>query len=52
MKELECIIECDGYIKLGTAFGSWGSTFEYEPMYKVYGPSRHLTFVFNLFVWL
>lgn len=47
-----CIINCGGYIRMGTAYRNWGTTYEYEPLYKVYGPSRHLTFIFNLFVFL
>jgi Ca2+ transporting ATPase len=26
--------------------------YEYEPILKVYGPSRHMTVIFNLFVFL
>lgn len=53
MVELESIVATsDGNIRIGTAFTDLGKTYSYEPMYKVYGPSRHLTLLFNLFVWL
>lgn len=51
MKE-EIIISKSGNIRIGTAFGDLGREYVYEPMYKVYGASRHLTLLFNLFVWL
>jgi Ca2+ transporting ATPase len=52
MIEEEVIISKDGNIRIGTAFGDLGREYVYEPMYKTYGPSRHLTLLFNLFVWL
>jgi len=42
----------DGYIRSGRAFSRWGMDYEYEPILKVYGPSRHMTIIFNLFVFL
>merc|ERR1719213_1504782 len=42
----------DGKIRSGRAFSRWGMDYEYEPILKVYGPSRHMTIIFNLFVFL
>jgi len=42
----------DGMIRSGRAFASWGMNYEYEPIGLIYGPSRHMTVIFNLFVFL
>merc|ERR1712228_147915 len=46
------VADKDGYIRSGRAFARWGMDYEYEPILKVYGPSRHMTIIFNLFVFL
>lgn len=46
------VASSDGYIRSGRAFAYWGMRYEYEPILKVYGPSRHMTVIFNLFVFL
>lgn len=46
------VASTDGYIRSGRAFARWGMDYEYEPILKVYGPSRHMTVIFNLFVFL
>ncbi len=36
----------------GRSFSSMGSEYAYEPVKMIYGSSRHMTFLFNLFVFL
>ena len=52
MKKSLKIVNDNGKIRVGRAYVHWGMRYEYEPIYKVYGPSRHMTLVFNLFVFL
>jgi len=30
----------------------FGTKYEYKPIYTIYGPSRHFTLIFNVFVWM
>lgn len=46
------IADWSGTIRSGKAFIAFGTTYDYEPLEKYYGPSRHMTFVFNVFVFL
>lgn len=39
-------------MRSGTSYTNFGRTYNYEPIYKEYGASRHLTFIFNVFVWM
>lgn len=41
-----------GMLRSGKAFRAFGTVYDYEPLEKAYGPSRHMTFVFNVFVFL
>jgi len=59
-----CIINCgDDKVVKGYSYSSFGATYNYQPLKdviislfllhssnKIYGPSRHMTFVFTLFV--
>jgi len=45
-------IEWMGYIRTGKAYTSFGTEYDYAPFEKAYGPSRHMTFVFNVFVFM
>ena len=60
-----CIVSCQdtGLIISGRGFQDLGKTYDYEPLhyvgasiysltFKMYGPSRHYTVLFNLFVFL
>lgn len=49
---LSSTISWKGYIRTGKAYTDFGTTFDYAPFEKVYGPSRHMTFIFNVFVFM
>jgi len=42
----------DGVIRSGKAFTAFGTEYDYYPIEKYYGPSRHMTLVFNIFVFM
>lgn len=46
------IVSKGDFMRTGYAFSDFGREYNYEPIYKEYGASRHLTFVFNVFVWM
>jgi len=42
----------DSVIRSGKAFTAFGTEYDYYPIEKYYGPSRHMTLVFNIFVFM
>lgn len=41
-----------GKMRKGMDLVDFGKTYEYAPINTIYGPSRHLTLIFNVFVWM
>merc|ERR1712070_1251320 len=46
------IINDGGKMRSGVNVIEFGTKYEYRPIYKLYGPSRHFTLIFNVFVWM
>lgn len=41
-----------GLVRSGRAYVNWGTEYQYYPIEKYYGPSRHMTLIFNIFVFM
>jgi len=50
-KELK-IVNDNGKMRKGTNLVNFGREYNYKPLDDYYGPSRHFTLIFNVFVWM